>query len=1528
MKKALRITLWILAALLILLLALVVAVQSPRVQTALARKAVSQLADSIDGDISVGHIAIRPFDAVTLEDVVVLDRNPYAGGEFAPQDTLARIGSLSARFSLKGLLHKERISVSRLKLQDGELNLVLEPGTGGKDVVDNISRIFRLAPNPDKPKQDFGDLLEAKKVDIEDFTFRMFNPVIAARQRERGTAPLPDNVIDWNNLEVKADIHASDVLVKDGVISGDADHIAIVEKTGWNVRDLSGKVKVGHGKVLLDNLHIDDGDSDLYFRYFRLLGSLDDEYKDFVERVRLEGEFKQPTVFSMQTVRHFAPNLERFTFRSDLTGKVEGTVSDFAVRGIGIREHGSGITGRIDGTMRGLPDINTSILDFKVKDFHFGLDGLGTFIQEWAPDTKLDLGKMGKGTDFHLDATANGPLDRLAVKGNLTSNAGAADLDLTLRNVLDRKRDIAIGGIVRTRDLDAGRIAGIPELGPVTLTTGVNATLAPRNLQVRIDSLNVARLNALGYDYTGIEAMGTYSDQAFDGRIVCDDPNLNALVQGKFDLSPNTRNAAYQFYANIGYADLHALNIDKRGSSKVSLQADANFIRTPERDLLGEINLRDVLLENASGSHRIGDIRASAHANDDIHRVLFESGFAEGSFVGNKSLVSMVSDLKDLVVRKELPSLLEKPVTPWDGTPYEMNFKFFDTRELLGFVLPGLYIEKNSSLRLKVGEDGSVDGNVTSGRLALGTRYLKDFRMDFDNRNNALRADLTGSAINLGGIELRDNHIDIMVDDDRINLTYTFDNQTDEVSKADLRFTGDLARDAAGLAVVASVLPSSVYYHGDRWIVDSDDLTLQGGDLQVDRFRLRNGRQSLVVDGGLSPDKGDTLFVRMEKFDISLLNSLLMKGKMDIKGQATGEASLVSPSKPSLALLASISCDSTYLAGKPMGTLFVGSIWNEPEKRFDFRVGNLLNDIRNIEVDGYVRPKDKAIRADATLNRLDMGYAAPLLAGIFDRFEGALDGKVKVDGTLDKLQIRSEGMQIVDAILGVEFTQVPYHVSGPVSVDSQGLHFQDVTIADGSDGKGSVTGGLLFGGFKDMRLDTHVQFDRMKVLDITDRNGPIFGDAYATGRVDITGPFDALALNIDARTVKNGNLHIPLRSGGTKATGNLLVFKQPYVEVEEDPYEQMLLSTRTGKKKTQSDLDVRVRVRATPAVTAHVDIGENTLQGLGNGLIDLRIRTGKGDQFTINGDYTLSSGEFKFSALDVVTREFTIRDGSSIRFNGDVMDSDLNVTGVYTTKASVSTLLSGTASAEAARRQVDCLIEITDKLRNPKIKFNIEIPQLDPGTEGLVTSALNTEDKMMKQFLYLLIANSFLPNEESGIITTGGSNMLYSNMTGIMAGQLNSIFERLNIPLDLGLNYQQNASGQNLFDVALSTQLFNNRVVVNGTIGNRRVLGTTTDEVAGDLDIDIKLDKPGTFRLNLFSHSADQYTSFLDNSQRNGVGIAYQREFNSLRQFFRDFFTPRREREAREALQPVERTYLQIDSTGKASPLTETPVHE
>ena len=210
---------------------------------------------------------------------------------------------------------------------------------------------------------------------------------------------------------------------------------------------------------------------------------------------------------------------------------------------------------------------------------------------------------------------------------------------------------------------------------------------------------------------------------------------------------------------------------------------------------------------------------------------------------------------------------------------------------------------------------------------------------------------------------------------------------------------------------------------------------------------------------------------------------------------------------------------------------------------------------------------------------------------------------------------------------------------------------------------------------------------------------------------------------------------------------------------------------------------------------------------------------------------------------------------------------------------------------------MDCGINISDKIRNPRLAFSIDIPDIDPTVKSRVESALSTEDKVQKQFLSLIMFNSFLPDDQSGIVNN--ASMLYSNVMSIMYNQLNNIFQKLEIPLDLGLNYQPNERGEDIFDVAISTQLFNNRVVVNGNFGNRRYSsGTSNSDVVGDLDIEIKLDRPGLFRLNLFSHSADQYTNYLDDSQRNGIGLAYQQEFNTFREFFSNLFSSRKKRKA------------------------------
>ncbi len=198
-------------------------------------------------------------------------------------------------------------------------------------------------------------------------------------------------------------------------------------------------------------------------------------------------------------------------------------------------------------------------------------------------------------------------------------------------------------------------------------------TLGHGKTSLSIDSLSVDKLSVLGYDYTNIIAAGTYTDNAFDGRIVCGDPNLNFLFQGLFTLSDKTNNGLYKFYASIGYADLHALKLDKRENSKISGRINANYVNISRGDLIGDLDVLGLTLENDNGWHEIGDICVKSHSNNNVNRVNVTSTFLNGNYIGSKPFTSLIKDAQTLTVHRELPALYKGWTAEWKGDEYELE---------------------------------------------------------------------------------------------------------------------------------------------------------------------------------------------------------------------------------------------------------------------------------------------------------------------------------------------------------------------------------------------------------------------------------------------------------------------------------------------------------------------------------------------------------------------------------------------------------------------------------------------------------------------------------------------------------------------------------------------------------------------------------------------------------------------------------------------------------------------------------------
>lgn len=1514
------------SVLLVVIAGALIALQAPAVQSRIARLAIERLRDRIDGDISIEKILIKPFNALVIKNIAITDDNPAedpGDPSYIPADTLFSAEYITARMSLKGLFKKEGIQVSRIKVTNAALTLVTEPvrePESGRAFISNIQRIFRTpAPNPADSLKEGGSIFDAGRVEVENIRFRLIN--IEQRIRQRGSGiQHPAGSIAWDDLDVTASIKGHDLKMTGKVMSGTADMLHAREKSGLTIDDASGKATVGHGLTLVENLemHI-GGDSHLYLPVFSMSYYRTSPFRDFEHRVVLEGLF-EPSVVSAATIGYFAPTLKKNPFVAEIEGHVKGPLSALRIDRLKFNDRSSGVSGAVSGLLYGLPQVEKFGIDADIPYLKFTAEGLGEFISGWSSGAALDLSKMAKGETFTFRGTGKGLLNDLHVNGSLRSGIGGLDADARLRNLVDARKDIAIAGHISTSDLDIGRIIDNDLIGELSAETALEAKFGKKSLALDIDSVVISRLNFLDYDYTGIMGTGMFTDKAFDGRIVCNDPNLNFIFQGMFSLSGKTKNAAYRFYANLGYADLYALNIDKRGVSKVSLQTDANFIRISRGDILGDITVADLILENDRGVHDIGTVSIQSHTNEDINRVRFNSSFAEGTYVGSKPFTAMLADLDELTAGRELPDLAKKHGDNPDNTAYSLEILLRDTRELLSFVMPGVYIADSTSLNLNIGRDGAVRGRLSSQRLAYRDKYMRDVKLRADNARDSLHMDFTSAEIKAGGIRLDGNRLQMFASGNRFGGSYTFDNGSEESGKGRLDIGGSLKRFSDdSLVIKTAILPSELYFDTEHWDISSSGITFSGKDISIDKFSAKCGNQSLSIQGGLSPDKSDTLSLNMENFDIYVLNTALRQD-FGLQGTASGKVLVISPAAPAHGLLAGITVENTVIAGREAGTLRIASLWDEENERFSLAAREELAGRLHLDAGGWFRPSDRSLDASISFSDFNVGFAEPALISLFSEMHGKLSGQIRASGPLGDIHISSSGTRLSDAGIVLDFTKVPYFIDGPLHIDNKGLHFDNVTLRDRYVGTGTFNGTLMFNDFKEMGIDASAVFRDMECLNTEESdNESFYGNISASGRAGISGPFNAIRLDIEASTLgRPGEIHIPLGSTAITRSSNLLTFTEDLSNVKIDPYEELLKSL-AGTGRAESDLSVNLRVNATPDLTALVEVDKSTgnvLTGSGAGVIDITVNPSR-DVFNLNGNYAISSGSYHLSVLGIVSRDFTIQDGSSIRFNGDIMDSDLDIRGMYRTKCSLTALLADTSDI-SSRRTVECGIGVRGKLLNPQLELSVNVPDLDPTTLGRVENALNTEDKVQKQFISLLVANSFLPAEESGIVN---NNSLLS-VTEIMANQLNTIFQKLDIPLDLGLSYESNGRGQDIFDVALSTQLFNNRVLVNGTLGNKNYGNYSSSQVVGDLEIEVKVNRPGTFRVNLFSRSADQYTNYLDDSQRNGAGVSFQQEFYSFRQYLRDLFKTRKERDEeevrREAIRSrADKVILKIGEDGK-----------
>jgi len=1463
------------------------------------KKVEQKLLGNLDADVSFSKIHVRPFNTIIIRDLVIIDKAPQIPSEAAmehfreefgpdyvyePYDTLIRAGYIQANLSLKGAIFQKRgVLINNVIVKNGRVNLVVEE----EGRLTNLQRMFGMQKSDGemKPETD-KEVFAIKKARLSNMIYSM--------QIIREKHPHYKNGINWCDLYVyDINAEASDVMMRCGIMSGTLNNLSFKEKSGFEAYKLSGNTAVGRGQALIENIKLNASGTDVNLKYFSMSFRKPKDFQDFNAKIMLDGKIL-PSRLNSKTVGYFVPAMSNMNLVLDVDGEIHGTVDSFNLNDVNVSAEGYKFNTVVSGNVSGITADKELTLDLYVNDCKTdtkgvmglisGLTGKAMKLQSGVPDVN--------GT---MNAHVRGPLDKLCVLADIGTDAGKVFADVDLTDLTKKNKKLRIDGKIKTDNLDVSKFIKSDLIHECSLDTKLHAYLRGADgPQATIDTLVISRLNVNNYDYTRILATGDLSKSNFNGRVISQDPNFNFLFQGILTFSPKTQNAVYQFYANVGHADLHALNFDKRENSTVRFVTNANFNKTGNGVLLGNISVRDINLTNENEKHNLGDVLVTSRSADGEYRINFKSTFANAAFGGTAPVTAFVKDLIGNTAKKELPALFKDSSYTSDNQMYNLVFECVDTKDITAFFKPGLYIDNNTRMNVILDKNGELNATLTSHRLALREKYIKDMTLKIDNKEDRLRGTLTCDDLNISAVQFINNTITLLANDNHLGGGIVCEGDNNSSTVGEIYATADLTRDRDGLGIAAQMLPSSFTFNESNWSIMPASATIKNGDIKIEYLHFSSGDQDIAIDGGISKNHADTLSVNLERFNIGIASAFLKEG-YNLKGDVTGSAQILSyADKNKKGFIVDMLSEGTSFADTDLGDVEIASNWDDDFNRFNVLVDN----DRSLALKGYYTPSMKDTDINLHLSDFELSVAKPFLQGLFSDISGKLSGDIVLTGPIDNLTIRSTDGHIDNANVVLDFTKVPYVIDGPFHLDEYGLYFDSVSLKDRRNGTGIINGKLTYDHFKDIGVNLLVKANNAELINIPekDANG-FYGNVFGNGTIAIEGPLTELSLDIEA-TTSGGDFHIPTSATGKNSGTDLLTFKEDLSHVVLDPYEEMMNSLNV-KTKTKTDLIVRLKAHATQDVEAHLELdkgGNNGLTCRGNGTLDIDVRPSR-SVFNLKGDYTLANGTFLFNVMNLAKREFTITEGSSIKFNGAIKNSDLDIEAVYKTKASLARLISDTTSVNT-RRLVECGIQITDKLSNPTLGFTIDVPDLEPSIKSKVENALSTEDKVQKQFIALLASNDFLPDEQSGVYDQSSTGLIASSVANVFSNQLNNILQKLNIPLDFDMRYQQNQKGNDVFDVAVSTQLFNNRIIVNGNIGNRQYnTGNSNSDVVGDLDIEIKLDKPGVFRMSLFSHSADQYTNYLDNSQRNGIGFTFQQEFNRFIEMMRYTFASKEKKE-------------------------------
>jgi len=1443
--------------------------QLPYFQEKISHQIASYLNKKLHTEVSIGQIELGFFNKLILKDVYMEDQSGEvlfqakrvaAGFEFIPlMQKKWRFNSIQL-FTFQFNLNKET--------DDSPLNI--------QYIIDAFAKKDTTATNP------------AIDLRIKELNLRMGN--FSYRVKDKTETPGIFNPKQLSLSDISSKIQIHDFNGKG--LGLQFNKLSFKEQSGLQLKNLTFDLVANEKTAKINQLTVELEKSSFLFSDLEANYDLSPAGREKKEPVVFWLKLKSSTIYPKE-LSVFIPVLSHIDEQVNIEGDFSGTGNDFSIEDLYFR-YNNQVSVNANAELRNIfsSDKKLFYVRGKISNSYFTPEGIELIVNDFSKQPFTLPVQIKQMKNIRFSGDVNGSFDNLAAWGVLNTDAGNIQTNLTMGKNGSR----FVRGQIASQSLNLQKLLNDPDYGDMTFNIQLDARQDTDNKFSGTIDASLAKLVYKGYAYHNLSLNGEFTPTSFDGRLNLNSPE--GKIEGEGLLVFNGVDSKFDFKLKASDLQLDKLNLtSKYQRPLLSFELNADITGNDPDNFSGAVSLNNLNFETEKGSYCLDSIKVASTPSPQEKRIRIDSQILTGDIWGNYSYKALPPALKQTFAHY-LPSLV-KPDSNYQGgeeTDFSIHLTIEDLTDFSkAFELP-LSLQGHTDI------SGHYNGDklhlaFATPHVLLGGSRIDSLRLLLDNSKDT-------ALVNIAGISLQKKaqlKFDIRIDanDDKLNTLLHWGNEPSNY-RGDIKLTTLFSQQEnhSPIRIETNIRQTDLVFNDSIWTLYPATVVVDSSGIQIDQLQASHQDQFLKIQGAISHNPEKELQIDLNRMDLNYIFQSLNIPALEFGGQATG---FVTAQDIFRTRKMETHLDVTDFSFNSVnfGHLDLTGTWDDENQGVVMRGKVIKNDSTFIDVDGIIYPVKEELSIDFDAKNSDARFLRKYLDKVVQNLTGNLSGHLRLFGDLNNPTVEGD-VFAKNCRFGVGYLNTFYTFTDSIKCLPDTIKAHNITIYDEKGNKAIANGFVKHHLFQNFYFSATVAYSNFMIFNATKTLNPMFyGTAFGNGTASLYGTQDVINIDVTAQNTANTQMTLNFMEESDIENYDFIRFvsvKKPNSDPEKAGNKTPLPIPVTSGDGPEIRFNLLLDITPDATIDMIMDpVGGDKISGYGKG--NLQIQYGTKIPLKVLGNYVIEHGKYNFTLQQLFIRNFDIQDGSSVAFRGDPYAADLNIKAVYTVNANLEDLDPQLIADKRTARNiipVSCILLLTGPLERPAVAFDLDLPGATDELVRQVKGYIRTDDMMSRQIVYLLVLSRFYTPPENVRDNAANANSNLSYLTSTLSTQISNMLGLLSNNFRVETIFHQSNTGTQTsteFELLLSSQLLNNRLIFNGNFGysNNPFFNENQNRlpVIGDFDLEYKLNKSGDIRLNGFNHYNYRYFYSITPEMTQGIGILFRKDFNHWKDLFK-----------------------------------------